>query len=650
MLSFRHKFGNRTTTLFKVRRNVKGYFRAQNYFLAFAVFLFLTLSLTPANALNSNKEEKLPQDFPTSPYEQNLGEYSENTTTAVIPQLPGWPQSTGDYVRSSPVIADLDGDGFLEIVVGSYDSKVYAWHANGTLVAGWPQSTGDYVESSPAIADLDGDDSLEIVVGSLDGKIYAWHADGTPVAGWPQNAGSYVYSSPAIADLDGDGSPEIVVGSQDHKVYAWHADGTPVTGWPQSTGSFMYASPAIADLDGDGSLEIVIGTYDKKVYAWHADGTLVIGWPQSAGGWVYSSPAIADLDGDGSLEIVVGSWDRKGAVYAWHVNGTLVTGWPKSVSSIITSSPVIADFDGDGSLEVVVGSFDRKIYAWHANGTLVTGWPQIVGGSVNQYVHSSPAIADLDGDGSLEIVIGADNGMVYAWHADGTLVTDWPQSTSNRVYSSPAIADLDGDGSLEIVVGSDDSKVYAWTLPSIYSSERMPWPMFHHDSKHTGSPFFPPFLNPIGNKTVAEEQILNFTVNAYDSNGDTITYSASNLPSGATFNPATGSFVWTPGFDQSGSYTDVHFEVSDGTATDSEDITITVTNTNRPPVLNSIGSKTMAEGQELILAVNAIDPDGDSLVYSASNLPAGAIFDAATKIFAWNPDYAQARSYANVHF
>jgi hypothetical protein len=145
---------------------------------------------------------------------------------------PGWPQVAGGAV-SSPVLADLDGDGDLEVIVGSVDDRVYAWHHDGTPVAGWPRSAGDDFRESPAVADTDHDGHPEIVAGSLDQKVYAWHADGTPVAGWPQTALVSISQPPALGDIDGDGGIEVVSACDGYIIEAWHADGTPVVGWPK---------------------------------------------------------------------------------------------------------------------------------------------------------------------------------------------------------------------------------------------------------------------------------------------------------------------------------------------------------------------------------------------------------------------------------
>ena len=91
----------------------------------------------------------------------------------------GWPKTTGSDVHSSSALGDIDGDGDIEVVVGSWDKKVYAWHHDGSDVTGWPKTTGSGVESSPALGDIDGDGDIEVVVGSEDGKVYAWDCFGT---------------------------------------------------------------------------------------------------------------------------------------------------------------------------------------------------------------------------------------------------------------------------------------------------------------------------------------------------------------------------------------------------------------------------------------------------------------------------------------
>ena len=112
-----------------------------------------------------------------------------------------------------------------------------------------------------------------------------------------------------------------------------------------------------------------------------------------------------------------------------------------------------------------------------------------------------------------------------------------------------------------------------------------------------------------------------FTISATDADNDPLIYSAHNLPPGATFDPETRTFSWTPTHDQAGTYTNIRFEVSDGILTDSEEITITVIDEDRPPVLEFIGDKLANEGDLIEFEINAHDPDNDPLIYSATNLP-----------------------------
>lgn len=98
-----------------------------------------------------------------------------------------------------------------------------------------------------------------------------------------------------------------------------------------------------------------------------------------------------------------------------------------------------------------------------------------------------------------------------------------------------------------------------------------------------------PALDLIGSKTVDEGKLLQFNISGSDPDWDALTYSATNLPTGAKFDAATKTFSWTPDYTQAGVYI-VRFTVSDGKSSASENVIITVNNVNRPPVLDHIGS------------------------------------------------------------
>jgi len=343
---------------------------------------------------------------------------------------------------------DVDGDGALEIIATSRFGRITVFNNDGSTASGWPVIvSNDPPLTTPALADLDGDGDLEIVAGSDAGKVHAWHHDGSTVSGWPKSVGAAVEASPAASDVDADGSVEVVIGATDGKMYAWRGNATALAGWPVSLGSSIEitSSAALGDLDGDADMEIVVGTRaggsssDNKVHAWHHDATTVSGWPQAfetppSFGAFHSAPGsvdLADVDGDDALEVVVMSNDDK--VHIWEDDGTTVAGWPpaglglSSAYELFVSSPVIADIDGDDDRELVFegasidvsGHKAYAVYAYHHDGTAVTGWPKVV----NSFSNSSPTIADLDQDDTVEVLIGSDG--LFVWDLAGS----WERSS-----------------------------------------------------------------------------------------------------------------------------------------------------------------------------------------------------------------------------
>ncbi|MGB7574149.1 MAG: putative Ig domain-containing protein, partial [Thermodesulfobacteriota bacterium] len=153
----------------------------------------------------------------------------------------------------------------------------------------------------------------------------------------------------------------------------------------------------------------------------------------------------------------------------------------------------------------------------------------------------------------------------------------------------------------------------------------------------------------IGNRQVNEGQLLQFTITASDPDNDALIYEASNLPTGAIFDPASQKFSWIPTYDQGGkSYPNIEFTVTDNGSPnelDFEVIEITVGNVNRAPVFSPLGTQCIPENQLLQFYVTATDPDGDAITYSTGPLPKGASFDASGGLFSWTPDSTQAGTY-----
>jgi Zn-dependent metalloprotease len=359
-----------------------------------------------------------------------------------------WPLACGP-TKSAPAIGDLDEDGDQEIVLSTYWG-LNVWQHDGTEIftlgygAPLPDAMAAFIrmDSSASLADLDGDGDLEIATGSYDGNLYLVHHDGSSFSSggftWPKVTTGAMQTSPALVDLDGDGEIEVVAGSHDGYLYAWELDGSDVAGsWPLTFDEAVISSPAVGDMDNDPlhDLELIHGVDDGKIYAWNHDGSLMPGsWPRTLvmpDCWIWGSPALVDLDDDGDLEALINGEQLELRVYEH--DGSFRNLDP--VIEFLYDSPVVGDLDGDTSPEIaaptrfflgaLTGLPFTRLVVFHADGTQLAGFQGYMDGAAR---YGSGLITDLDHDGSAELVAGSRRGL-YVWSLTSShspSVQPWP--------------------------------------------------------------------------------------------------------------------------------------------------------------------------------------------------------------------------------
>ncbi len=297
-----------------------------------------------------------------------------------------WHSSTGSIEQTSPTIADLDGDGLPEIVIGGLYGS-YAFHGNdgSTYWSGAASSGIKAYCGAVSVADLDGDGNPEVLLGKeiLNGQTGAQLATGAYGEG-----SSYSGEAPdsIAADIDLDGQQEVIVGNAAYSIDGgaiWH------NGGPDGY-------PAVGNFDDDPEAEIVVAAMGT-VYLYDTDGSTI--WSYNSGGTYQGPPAIADLDGDGNPDIAV---PTSNGVIALDMNGNLMWKYTSSGSYMFDGVSTY-DLDGDGAWEVLDnGATSLRIL----DGTTGAVLSEFAHATQQYSCGQAPVVADIDGDNAVEIGYG----------------------------------------------------------------------------------------------------------------------------------------------------------------------------------------------------------------------------------------------------
>jgi fibronectin type 3 domain-containing protein len=419
--------------------------------------------------------------------------------------------------ESSPMLAMLDAVG-PAVVVGDRSGYLYAYHlADGSAVAGWPVSDGGMpIDSTPSVAPLEGGSLDSVFVGAGDaaepgaGGYFAysptgqalWHTNVTDPVGDPHPAYG-VQASLTVAELQG--SSDLFAGSLGQDAFALNAStGSVLPGWPFFTADSVFSTAATADLYGDGQNELVVGGASTEGLAmgqaYSRGGHVRVIGPQGELMYDYdptqevdSSPAIGGFLAGGATGIAVGT----GSYYPKASDtdtlkaftSRLVPVWSDTLDGLTSSSPALANVQGNGQLDVVEGTDTTTAGSvWVLNGA--TGDPVWHTGVVGRVIGSVVA-ANLTGSGYQDLLVPTTHGVEVLDGQSGAEVT--VLGSQLGFQNAPLVTD-DPNGTIGVTIagynGNNEGVIEHYEIPASNGALAVgtgAWPMFHHDPLLTGA-------------------------------------------------------------------------------------------------------------------------------------------------------------------
>ena len=320
--------------------------------------------------------------------------------------------------------ATVSGAIDLSRIPASFWSAPYSVDASGRT------SIEQYDVSVRVQVFANGDTSDAWAMGE-DRRAFHLHHDPSLLTGAPIAVGSSGDASPTLADIEGDGRLDTILPTSDGSVHAYRPDGTEAPGFPVHTNPAPGMDPAY-------------GHNYLRDPTWRDS---VVPRPRDP---IFSTAAVGDLTHTGALDIVVST--ASGYTYAWDGSGRLLPGFP-----VLNGSP--ADFGMPVPPPDTPYSFQPENYAAAA--------PVLA-----HLLAKGDSAAGIAPTQELDIIQAAGDNQLHAWRPDGRPVPGWPVSTllppgtvpsgsqqthDSKVVTTPAVVDINGDGTPDVVLGLDDT-------------------------------------------------------------------------------------------------------------------------------------------------------------------------------------------------
>ena len=421
-----------------------------------------------------------------------------------------------DGIAGAPAIADVNLDGSLDIVIATLGGYVWAFrgHDGSPLVGAdgligsadnpindSPESwgAGNSFNASPVLADLDDDGYLDIIISCLDQKVYAISglsiAAGVPARldGWPVLAADpaqcdqlavSILGTVAAVDITGDGVPEVITGTSESchepsngtgRLYAIHPDGNFHAGSPYVQGFPVSIDPNFLGLDIPLP-PLTTGLPGAPVAA-RSGSEVVIGTGTFFG--PISQVRVNTETGDIRVEKMISPLGfGAGATGAFGTN------------SLGEKVYAVGAVTLDGAPPNGLAQIMHYTLSWRLEGS-----PLAVAHPNDDFMlMTSPLFVDVDGNGTAELVTVSGGHLVHAYIDQYTEAPGWPKFTYGWHMASPAVGDLDGDGLVELVAPVREGRIFAWRTAGPLCGNH-PWRTYHHDNRRTGN-YDEPIIDP----------------------------------------------------------------------------------------------------------------------------------------------------------